>query len=133
MILFSLVQTPRPKSRCPAHISLDFAGKASIAVGVDDLLLGYPAWPQAPGLWRCQHRDRCGGDVENEAMATRHTSKQAKPKAETKAKTGVKNGPVVKREREPHNARETVRLCGGSERSSGCGRERRPLAGGEIP
>jgi hypothetical protein len=42
----------KEKSSCPADIPLDFAAKASIAVGVDGLLFGRsPAWPEAPGLW----------------------------------------------------------------------------------
>jgi len=66
----------KEKSRCPADIPLDFAAKASIAVGVDGLLFGRPAaWPQAPGLWWCKHRDRRGAEMENEAMATRQASK----------------------------------------------------------
>jgi len=89
------------KSRCPAHIPLDFAAKASIAVRVDGLLLGRrPAWLQAPGLWRCKHRDRRGAKMENEVMATRQTSKQAKTKAEPKGDTGVINKPGGNRKRE---------------------------------
>jgi hypothetical protein len=63
----------------PAHILLDFTSKASIAVGVDGLLLARRlAWPEPPGLWWCKHRDRRGAEMENEAMATRQTSKQAR-------------------------------------------------------
>jgi hypothetical protein len=49
------------------HIVLDFPRIGSIAVHVDGLLLGRrPAWPRAPGLWWCKHRDRRGADPEDE-------------------------------------------------------------------
>jgi len=83
------------KSHCSAHIPLDLAAKASIAVRVDGRLLGRrPAWLQSPGLWRCKHRDRRGAEMENLAMATKQTSRQAKTKAATKVDTGVINKPV---------------------------------------
>jgi len=45
---------PAQKTVVPAHIPLDFTAKASIAVGLDGLLLGRRlAWPQPPGLWWC--------------------------------------------------------------------------------
>ena len=85
----------------PAHIPLDFTAKASIAVGVDGLLLGRRlAWPQPPGLWWCKHRDRRGAEMENEAMATRQTSKQAKAKAAAKVDARVINKPIRNSERE---------------------------------
>ena len=66
------------KTVVPARIPLDFTAKASIAVGVDGLLHALrPAWPQALGLWWCKHRDRRDAEMENEAMATKQTSKQA--------------------------------------------------------
>ena len=69
-------------------------------MGVDGLLLGRrPAWFQAPGLWWCKHRDRRGAEMENEAMATRQTSKQAKAKTEVTDDTGVINKPVRNGER----------------------------------
>jgi hypothetical protein len=48
-----------------------------------------------------QHRDRRGVEMENEAMATRPTSKQAKTKATAKVDTRVINKPVRNSEREP--------------------------------
>jgi Protein of unknown function (DUF3489) len=100
MQLNGFCSCPRIKS-LHAHIPLDFAARASIAVGVDGLLLDCrSAWPKAPGLWWCEHRDRRGADVENEAMATRQTSKQAKSKAEAKVETSATNKPVGKTERE---------------------------------
>jgi hypothetical protein len=85
--------TAPEQNHCAVDIPLDFPAKASIAVGVDGLLLGRrPAWPAAPGLWWCRHRDRGGADVgENEAMAIRQTSKQAKSKAEARVDTGDAN------------------------------------------
>ena len=69
-------------------------------MGVDGLLLGRrPAWPQSPGLWWCKHRDRRGAEMENEAMATRQTSKQAKAKTEVTVDTGVINKPMRNGER----------------------------------
>jgi len=83
------------KRGVPAHIPLDFTAKTSIAVGVDGLLLGCrPAWPQPPGFGWCKHRDRRGAEMENEAMATKQTSKQAKTKAAAKVDTSVINKPV---------------------------------------
>jgi len=81
-------------------------------VGVDGLLLGRrPAWPQPPGLWWCKHRDGRGAEMENEAMATRQTSKQAKTKAAAKVDTRVINKPVrnSEREAEPSNPRARSR------------------------
>ena len=101
---------PQEKSRCPAHIPFDFTAKASIAVSVDGLLLGrHPAWPQTPGLWWCKHRDRRGAEMENDPMATRQTSKQAKIKAAAKVDTGVINKPVHNDEREPERRNPRVR------------------------
>ena len=98
------------KSRCPAHIPFDFTAKASIAVGVDGLLLGrHLAWPQTPGLWWCKHRDRRDAEMENEAMATRQISKQAKTKATAKADTGVINKPARNGEREPETRKPRAR------------------------
>ena len=69
------------KSHCSAHIPLDLAAKASIAVRVDGRLLGRrPAWLQSPGLWRCKHRDRRGAEMENEAMATRKSASKRRPR-----------------------------------------------------
>ena len=69
-------------------------------MGVDGLLLGRrPAWFQAPGLWWCKHRDRRGAEMENLAMATKQTSRQAKTKAATKVDTGVINKPMRNGER----------------------------------
>ena len=95
--------TASEKNHCAANIPLDFAAKASIPVGVDGLLLGRrPARPPAPGLWWCKHRDRRGADVgENEAMAIRRTSKQAKSKAEVKVDARDANAPLAKSKREP--------------------------------
>ena len=102
-------RAPR-KSCCPAHIPLDFAAKASIAVGVDGLLLGRrPAWLRAPGLWWCKHRDRRGAEMENEAMATRQTSKPTKTKSEAKVDTEVINKPVRNRKREAERRNPQVR------------------------
>ena len=94
----------------PAHIPLDFAAKTSIAVGVDGLLSGRrPAWPNAPGLWWCKHRDRRDAEMENEAMAARQPSKQTKTKAEAQVDTGVTNQPVGNRKREPESRNPRVR------------------------
>ena len=106
--------SPRPgapkKTGVPAHIPLDFTAKASIAVGVDGLLLGRrAAWPQSPGLWWCKHRDRRGAEMENEVMATRQTSKQAKSKAAAKDDTRVINNSVRDGERERRNPRARSR------------------------
>jgi hypothetical protein len=50
-----------------AHIALDFPAIGSIAVHVDGLLLvAALAWPRAPGLWWCKHRDRRDADSEDE-------------------------------------------------------------------
>ena len=122
--------TAPEKNHCAVHIPLDFAAKASIAVGVDGLLLGRrPAWPPAPGLWWCKHRDRRGADLENEAMATRQTSKQAKTKAEAKVDPGATNEPVAKSEREPQRRNPRARSrSAGSERSSAEQRLRRHVS-----
>lgn len=95
--------TAPEKNHCAVHIPLDFPAKASIAVGVDGLLLGRRfAWPPAPGLWWCRHRDRRGADVgENEAMAIRQTSKQAKSKAEANVDADDASARLAKSEREP--------------------------------
>ena len=70
-------------------------------MGLDGLLLSRRlAWPQPPGLWWCEHRDRRGAEMENEVMATRQTSKQAKTKAAAKIDAGVINKPVHNGERE---------------------------------
>jgi phage repressor protein C with HTH and peptisase S24 domain len=62
-------------------------------VGVDGLVFGRrPAWLQSPGLWWCKHCDRRDADMENEAMATRQTSEQAKTEAKTKVDTT--NNPI---------------------------------------
>jgi hypothetical protein len=67
-----------------ADIELDFPAKGSIAVDVDGLLLDRrPAWPRAPGLWWCKHRDRRGADPEDEQMASKQTNKQATSAAKT--------------------------------------------------
>ena len=58
-----------------------------------------PPGPQSPGLWWCKHRDRRGAEMENEAMATRQTSKQAKAKTEVTVDTGVINKPMRNGER----------------------------------
>ena len=58
--------------------------RALLWVLTTSFLVAAPAWPQPPGLWWCKHRDRRGAETENEAMATRQTSKQAKTKAEAK-------------------------------------------------
>jgi hypothetical protein len=102
-----LLPTAPKNSRSP-HIPLDFTAKASVAVGVDGLLLGRrPTWPQPPGLWWCKHRDRRSAEMENEAMATRQTSKQGKTEAAATANTRVINKPVRNGERaaERHNRR----------------------------
>jgi hypothetical protein len=46
-----------------------------------------------------QHRDRRGAEMENEVMATRQTSKQAKTKTAAKVDTRIINKPVHHRER----------------------------------
>ena len=105
----------RRKNSRSRHIPLDFTAKASIAVGVDGLLLSRrPAWPQPPGLWWCKHRDRRGAEMENEAMTTRQTSKQAKTKAAAKVDTGVINKPIgnSEREAERRNPRTRSRSAG---------------------
>ena len=74
-------------------------------MGVDGLLLGRrPAWPQSPGFWWCKHRDGRGVEMENEAMATGQTSKQATTKSEAKVDTEVINKPVRNRKREAERA-----------------------------
>jgi hypothetical protein len=60
-------------------------------------------------LWWCKHRDGRGADLENEAMATRRRSKQAKSKAEAKGDTGATNRPGTKSEREPQPRNPRVR------------------------
>jgi len=100
------------KNHFATDVPLDFAAKASIAVGVDGLLLGRrPRLARAPGSWWCKHRDSRGADLENEAMATRQTSKRAKTNAEAKAATGGTNKPKAKSERQPErrNARALSR------------------------
>src|SRR5437660_10994785 len=58
-----------------------------------------PAWPRAPGLWWCKHRDRRGADPEDEVMASKQTNKQAKSAA--KADTGEPNKPARNRQCAP--------------------------------
>lgn len=100
--------TAPEKNHCAVHIPLDFAAKASIAVGVDGLLLGRAP----PGLQRrlvvvqAPRQARCVG--ENEAMA-RQTSKQEKSKAEAKVDAGDTSAPLAKREREPQRRTPRVR------------------------
>jgi hypothetical protein len=89
--------TAPKKTVVPAHIPFDFTAKASIAVGVDGLLVRRPAWPKPPGFGWCKHRDRRNAEMENEAMAT----KQAKTKAAAEADTRVSNKPVRNSERKP--------------------------------
>ena len=112
----------RKESRCPADIPLDFAAKASIAVGVDGLFPGrHPAWPNAPGLWWCKHRDRRGAEMENEAMATRQTSKPAKTRVEAKVDTGVTNQPVRNSKPEPKRRNPRVRSRSAAAQSNRAG------------
>jgi len=100
----------RKESRCPADISLDFAAKASIAVGVDGLFPGRrPAWPYSPGSWWCKHRDRRGAEMENEAMATRQPSEPTKTRVEAKVDTRVTNQPVGNSKPEPKRRNPRVR------------------------
>ena len=70
-----------------------------------------PRLAPPPGLWQCKHRDRRGAEMENEAMATRQTSKQAKTKAAAKVDTRVINNSVRNGERkaERHNPRARPR------------------------
>ena len=76
-------------------------------MGVDGLLSGRrPAWPNAPGLWWCKHRDRRGAEMENEAMATKQTSKPAKTRVEAKVDTRVTNQPVRNSRPEPKRRSE---------------------------
>ena len=112
----------REESRRPADIPLDFAAKTSIAVGVDGLLSGRrPAWPNAPGLWWCKHRDRRGAEMENEAMATRQTSKPAKTRVEAKVDTGVTNQPVRNSMLEPKRRNPRVRSRSAAAQSNRAG------------
>jgi hypothetical protein len=62
-----------------------------------------------PGLWWCKHRDRRGAEMENEVMATRQPSKQAKTKAAAKVDTRVINKPVGNGEREPERRNPRAR------------------------
>ena len=103
--------TAPEKNHCAVHIPLDFPAKASIAVGVDGLLLGRrPRLASSAGLVVVQDRDRRGADIgENEAMAIRQTSKQAKSKAEARVGAGDANAPVAKRGREPQHRTPQVR------------------------
>ena len=79
-------------------------------MGVDGLFPGRrPAWPYSPGSWWCKQRDRRDAEMENEAMATRQTSKPAKTKAEAKDDTGVVNKPVGNRKREPERRNPQAR------------------------
>src|SRR5215468_5516822 len=83
-------QSASEKTSLLAHILLDFAANASIAVGVDGLFpRSPPCLAQEPGLWWCKHRDRRGANVESKTMATRQTSQQAKTKTEAKVDPGV--------------------------------------------
>jgi hypothetical protein len=62
-----LMKLGQQKIVVSAHIAVDFPGKGSIAVDVDGPLLDRrPAWPRAPGLWWCKHRDRRGANPEDE-------------------------------------------------------------------
>src|SRR6516162_9570486 len=83
--------------------------RALLWVLTTSFLVAAPAWPQPPGLWWCKHRDRRGAEMENEAMATRQTSKQAKTKAAAKANTRVINKPVRNSEREPERRNPRAR------------------------
>src|SRR6516162_4292472 len=83
--------------------------RALLWVLTTSFLVAAPAWPQPPGLWWCKHRDRRGAEMENEAMATRQTSKQAKTKAAAKANTRVINKPVRNSEREPERRNPRTR------------------------
>jgi len=83
--------------------------RALLWVLTTSFLVAAPAWPQPPGLWWCKHRDRRGAEMENEAMATRQTSKQAKTKAAAKANTRVINKPVGNSEREAERRNSRAR------------------------
>ena len=61
--------------------------------------------------------------MENEAMATRQTSKPAKTRVEAKVDTGVTNQPVRNSKPEPKRRNSTVTLCSGPEQSSRSNRE----------
>ena len=54
------------------------AKRALLWVLTASSLVAAPPGLRALGLWWCKHRDRRGADLENEAMATTQTSKQAK-------------------------------------------------------
>jgi Protein of unknown function (DUF3489) len=60
-------------------------------------------------LWWCKHRDRRGADLENEAMATKQSSKPAKSKAEATVDTAAANKPGAKSEREPQRRNPRAR------------------------
>ena len=77
---------------------------------VDGLLLGRrPAWPERRACGGAKHRDRRGADLENEAMATRQTSKQGKSKAGARVDTGATNKSGAHSEREPQRRNPRVR------------------------
>ena len=73
--------------------------------------LGHPAWLRAPGCRWCQHRDRRGADLEDEAMPTKQTNKRAKSKAEAKVSTGATNPPIAKSEHAQHRRKPRQRAA----------------------
>ena len=83
-----LDQSTRSKLSAPAHIPLDFPGEASVAVHVAGPSHGRrPAWPQAPGLRWCKHRDRRDADPEERRLwpISKPASEQRTPEGPTPA------------------------------------------------
>jgi hypothetical protein len=58
-----------------------------------------PAWPRAPGLWQCKHRDWHDADPEEDGNGQTATSKQAKTAAKVDSGGGA-NNPARKGERQ---------------------------------
>jgi len=78
----------QPLYHCLAHIPLDFTAKGSIAVGVDGLLPERrPAWPKCRACGGASTATGAVRILENEAMATKQTSKQAKTSVDPGAAT----------------------------------------------
>ena len=73
--------------------------------------LGHPAWLRAAGCRWCQHRDRRGADLEDEAMPTKQTNKRAKSKGRSKGQYRRHDPPIAKSEHAQHRRKPRQRAA----------------------
>ena len=91
--------------------------RALLCVSMASCLVAARLVSRAPGSWWCKHRDRRGVDSENEAMATKQTSKQAKTKAEVRVERSRKNRPIDNSEHEPQHCNRRALSRSGATRT----------------